>query len=212
MNIVIIDDDPLVSEALRTILETDRDVRVLSLGKDGSEALPLYEKFLPDILLMDIRMKNMTGLEAGEEVLSRYPDARILFLTTFSDDDYVIKALRMGAKGYLLKQKFESIVPSLKAVMAEQSVFGEEVIARLPLFRETSQRKAPALEEYRLTPRELEILSLIADGLSNKEIAEKLFISEGTVRNAISLQLEKLRLRSRTQLAIFYLKNTTESR
>jgi DNA-binding NarL/FixJ family response regulator len=212
MNIVIIDDDPLVSEALRTILETDRDVRVLSLGKDGSEALPLYEKFLPDILLMDIRMKNMTGLEAGEEVLSRYPDARILFLTTFSDDDYVIKALRMGAKGYLLKQKFESIVPSLKAVMAEQSVFGEEVIARLPLFRETSQRKAPALEEYRLTPRELEILSLIADGLSNKEIAEKLFISEGTVRNAISLLLEKLRLRSRTQLAIFYLKNTTESR
>lgn len=212
MNIVIIDDDPLVSEALRTILETDRDVRVLSLGKDGSEALPLYEKFLPDILLMDIRMKNMTGLEAGEEVLSRYPDARILFLTTFSDDDYVIKALRMGAKGYLLKQKFESIVPSLKAVMAEQSVFGEEVIARLPLFRETSQRTAPALEEYRLTPRELEILSLIADGLSNKEIAEKLFISEGTVRNAISLQLEKLRLRSRTQLAIFYLKNTTESR
>lgn len=209
MNIVIIDDDPLVSEALRTILEADRDVRVLSLGKDGSEALPLYEKFLPDILLMDIRMKNMTGLEAGEEVLSRYPDARILFLTTFSDDDYVIKALRMGAKGYLLKQKFESIVPSLKAVMAEQSVFGEEVIARLPLFRETSQRKAPALEEYRLTPRELEILSLIADGLSNKEITEKLFISEGTVRNAISLLLEKLRLRSRTQLAIFYLKSTS---
>ena len=212
MNIVIIDDDPLVSEALRTILETDPDVSVLALGKDGSDALPLYETFLPDVLLMDIRMKNVTGLEAGEEVLSRHPDARILFLTTFSDDDYVIKALRMGAKGYLLKQKFESIVPSLKAVMAEQSVFGEEIIARLPLFRESSQRKAPSLEEYKLTPRELEILALIADGLSNKEIAEKLFISEGTVRNAISLLLEKLRLKSRTQLAIFYLKNTSESR
>lgn len=212
MNIVIIDDDPLVSEALRTILEADPDVRVLALGKDGSDALPLYEQFKPDILLMDIRMKNVTGLEAGEEVLSRWPDARILFLTTFSDDDYVIKALRMGAKGYLLKQKFESIVPSLKAVMAEQSVFGEEIIARLPLFRESTQRKAPSLDEYRLTPRELEILSLIADGLSNKEISEKLFISEGTVRNAISLLLEKLRLKSRTQLAIFYLKNTSEPR
>jgi len=209
MNIVIIDDDPLVSEALRTILETDPDVSVLALGKDGSDALPLYETFLPDVLLMDIRMKNVTGLEAGEEVLSRHPDARILFLTTFSDDDYVIKALRMGAKGYLLKQKFESIVPSLKAVMAEQSVFGEEIIARLPLFRESSQRKAPSLEEYKLTPRELEILALIADGLSNKEVAEQLFISEGTVRNAISLLLEKLRLKSRTQLAIFYLKSTS---
>ncbi len=212
MNIVIIDDDPLVSEALRTILEADPDVKVLALGKDGADALPLYGKFRPDVLLMDIRMKNMTGIEAGEEVLSHHPDARILFLTTFSDDDYVIKALRMGAKGYLLKQKFESIVPSLKAVMAEQSVFGEEIIARLPLFREIGQRKMPSLDEYRLTPRELEILALIADGLSNKEIAEKLFISEGTVRNAISLLLEKLRLKSRTQLAIFYLKNTSESR
>jgi DNA-binding NarL/FixJ family response regulator len=212
MNIVIIDDDALVSEALRTILEADSDVKVLALGKDGADALPLYEKFRPDVLLMDIRMKNMTGIEAGEEVLSRHPDARILFLTTFSDDDYVIKALRMGAKGYLLKQKFESIIPSLKAVMAEQSVFGEEIIARLPLFRENSQKKTPSLEEYKLTPRELEILALIAEGLSNKEIAEQLFISEGTVRNAISLLLEKLRLKSRTQLAIFYLKNTSETR
>jgi len=210
MKVVIIDDDPLVSQSLRTILQTDPDVTVSAIGSDGEDALPLYEKYLPDILLMDIRMKKVTGLSAGETVLSKYPEARILFLTTFSDDDYIISALRMGAKGYLLKQKFESIVPSIKAVMAGQNVFGEDIIARLPHFMDSKPKESMTFTSMGITAKELTILELIADGCSNREIADHQYISEGTVRNAISVLLEKLHLKSRTQLAIFYLKNESE--
>jgi len=210
MKVVIIDDDPLVSQSLRTILQTDPDVTVSAIGSDGEDALPLYEKYHPDILLMDIRMKKVTGLSAGETVLSKYPEARILFLTTFSDDDYIISALRMGAKGYLLKQKFESIVPSIKAVMAGQNVFGEDIIARLPHFMDSKPKESMTFTSMGITAKELTILELIADGCSNREIADHQYISEGTVRNAISVLLEKLHLKSRTQLAIFYLKNESE--
>lgn len=210
MKVIIIDDDPLVSQALRTILQIDPDITVAALGSDGAEALPLYEEYHPDILLMDIRMQKITGLAAGEEVLSKYPDARILFLTTFSDDDYIIKALRMGAKGYLLKQNFESIAPSLKAVMAGQSVFGEDIIARLPLIQGTPQRQIASFTQMGVTAREYTLLSLLADGCSNREIAESLYMSEGTVRNAISVLLEKLHLKSRTQLVIFFLKSLSK--
>ena len=210
MKIIIIDDDPLVSQALKTILQSDPEVSVAAVGNDGDAALSLYREHQPDVLLMDIRMKNVTGITAGQSVLSLYPDARILFLTTFSDDDYIIKALRMGAKGYLLKQKFESIVPSLKAVMAGQNVFGEDIIARLPHFMEDKPKEMMNLSSFGITAKELTILALIADGCSNREIADQQFISEGTVRNAISVLLEKLHLKSRTQLAIFYLKNGFE--
>jgi len=210
MKVIIIDDDPLVSQALKTILQSDPEVSVAAVGNDGDVALALYREHQPDVLLMDIRMKNVTGIAAGQSVLSVYPDARILFLTTFSDDDYIIKALRMGAKGYLLKQKFESIVPSLKAVMAGQNVFGEDIIARLPHFMETKPKEMMNLSSFGITAKELTILALIADGCSNREIADQQFISEGTVRNAISVLLEKLHLKSRTQLAIFYLKNGFE--
>jgi len=210
MKVVIIDDDPLVSQSLRTILQTDPEVTVAALGSDGEDALALYQEHHPDVLLMDIRMKKVTGLTAGENILSLYPDARILFLTTFSDDDYIIKALRMGAKGYLLKQKFESIVPSLKAVMAGQNVFGEDIIARLPHFMDSRPKEQVNFAAMGITAKEQTILALIAEGCSNREIAEQQYISEGTVRNAISVLLEKLRLKSRTQLAIFYLKNAVD--
>ena len=206
MKVLIIDDDPLVSQALKTILETDADIMVPSVGSDGSDALPLYDAHQPDILLMDIRMKKVSGLSAGETVLAKYPDARIFFLTTFSDDDYIVKALRMGARGYLLKQNFDSIIPSLRAVMAGQSVFGEDIAARISFLHHATGKKPSLLSEYSLTQKEISILELIADGKSNREIAEHLYIGEGTLRNSISILLEKLGLKSRTQLAIFYLK------
>lgn len=210
MKVIIIDDDPLVAQALKTILQTDPEVFVAAVGSDGEDALTLYREHRPDILLMDIRMKRVTGLKAGEIVLAEYPDARILFLTTFSDDDYIIKALRMGAKGYLLKQNFDSIAPSLKTVMAGQNVYGDDIIARLPAFMNTKPKETAHLSELGVTQKEMTILGLIADGLSNREIADQQYISEGTVRNAISVLLEKLCLKSRTQLAIFYLKNVSE--
>jgi DNA-binding NarL/FixJ family response regulator len=207
MRVVIIDDDPLVAQALRTILQTDPDVRVVAMGSDGDQALPLYKDNLPDILLMDIRMKNVTGLTAGENILRVYPDARIFFLTTFADDEYIIKALRMGAKGYLLKQDFSSIVPALQAVLSGQSVFGKDIISRLPLITGKEPAEHVSLTGFGVTPKELSVLALIAQGFSNREISDQLFISDGTVRNMISVLLEKLSLKSRTQLAIFYLKH-----
>jgi DNA-binding NarL/FixJ family response regulator len=210
MKVILIDDDPLVAQALTTILQADPDVQIVAVGYDGDTALPLYRQHLPDVLLMDIRMKNVTGLVAGDSILSLYPDARILFLTTFSDDDYIIKALRMGAKGYLLKQKFESIVPSLKAVMSGQNVFGDDIIARLPHFIEKKPTEHLSLSSLGITAKEQIMLGLIAEGLSNREIADHEYMSEGTVRNAISVLLEKLHLKSRTQLAIFYLKNMSK--
>ena len=155
---------------------------------------------------MDIRMGEKTGIDAGKRIVANNPDAKILFLTTFADNEYIIEALKLGAKGYLLKQNFESIIPSVKAVYSGQNVYGEEIVAKLSYVSGTEGKKNP-LEEYDLTDRERDIIEKVADGLSNREIAEELFLGEGTVRNYLSIILEKLNLRDRTQLAIFYYKN-----
>ena len=205
MKIVIVDDDQLVASSLEIILGAEPEIEIAATGYSGQEAIELYQKHQPDILLMDSRMEGMTGLEAAEKILEREPEALILFLTTFSDDEYIVKALKMGAKGYLLKQDFASIAPALKAVKSGQSVFGGQIVSKLPNL--LSKKRAPDYESLGLSEREWEVTALVAEGLSNREIAEKLYLSEGTVRNYISTVLEKLQLRDRTQLAVFYLKN-----
>ena len=203
MKVLIIDDDKLVALSLKTILEADERVEVLGIGNSGAEAIELYEQYTPEILLMDIRMEGMTGLEAGQEILNRHADAKILFLTTFSDDEYIVKALHMGAKGYLLKQNFESIIPALLAVSGGQTVFGDEITEKLPTLLHTETHTLD-LSKHGITEKEMDIIHQVAEGLNNKEIAEALFLSEGTVRNYLSTILEKLELRDRTQLAVFY--------
>lgn len=203
MKVLIIDDDKLVSLSLKTILEADGRVDVVGIGNSGSDAITLYEEKQPEILLMDIRMEGMSGLEAGKIILEKYPEAKILFLTTFSDDEYIVKALHIGAKGYLLKQNFESIVPALLAVDNGQTVFGDEITGKLPTLLNQSTPSID-LDKFDITEKEMEIIKQVAEGLNNKEIAEALFLSEGTVRNYLSTILEKLNLRDRTQLAIFY--------
>lgn len=206
MNILLIDDDKLVCSSLEIILSADSEVKVVGKGHSGKEGIELYEKYQPDILLMDIRMENMTGLDAGEIILEKHPDAKILYLTTFLDDDYIIKALKIGAKGYILKQDFECILPSLKAVYAGQNIYGTEIVTKLPnLLNAATEKKS--FSEFGINPKEYDIIEQISEGLSNKEIADALYLSEGTVRNYISLILEKLQLRDRTQIAIFYYKN-----
>ncbi len=206
MNVLLVDDDKLVCSSLKIILSSDSEIQVTGTGNNGLEAIDLYQKLKPDILLMDIRMEKMTGLDAGEHIISLFPDAKILYLTTFPDDDYIIKALRIGAKGYLLKQDFECIIPSLKAVFMGQNVFGDEIITKLPkLIGKTTDDKT--LDKYGITEKEFDIITKISDGLSNREISDILFLSEGTIRNNISTILEKLNLRDRTQIAIFYYKN-----
>lgn len=202
MNIIVIDDDDLVALSLRTILENTGSITVAAMGSSGEEAISLYKAHQPDVMLMDIRMEGMSGLEAGENILRSLPDARILYLTTFSDDEYIIKALNMGAKGYILKQDFDSIAPALEAVMGGQTVFGSKIITKLPELMKPKERFDFAA--HGISDKEKEILELVAKGLSNKEIAGQLFLSEGTVRNYISSLLDKLMLRDRTQLAVFY--------
>lgn len=207
MNVLIIDDDQLVSFSLKTILEASGQVNIAGIGDSGAAAIELYESVRPDILLMDIQMEGMSGLDAGAQILRAHPEAKILFLTTFSDDEYIVKALRMGAKGYILKQNFNSIVPALLAIEGGQNVFGDEITGKLPTLMsavsDTSQ-----YEKYDISEREQNIISLVAEGLNNREIAEKLYLSEGTVRNYLSHILEKLGLRDRTQLAVFYYRGT----
>lgn len=206
MRILIIDDDQLVSLSLKTILGAQTEIEVVGTGNSGQEGIDLYRQTQPDILLMDIRMGDMTGLEAAEIILQEFPQALIIFLTTFLDNDYVIHSLKIGAKGYILKQNFESIVPAIKAVQVGQSVFGEQIVSLMPNL--LSAKSADNRIDDCLSQREQTILAEIAEGLNNKEIAEKLFLSEGTVRNYISTMLDKLQLRDRTQLAIYYYKNS----
>ena len=202
MKIVIVDDDCLVTEALKTILQINEDVEVAATGIDGEDACRLYRQYCPDVLLMDIRMKGMNGLEASEHILQEYPEAKILLLTTFLDDEYIVKALRLGAKGYLLKQDYASILPALQAVNLGQTVFGKEIISKIPdLIRKEEKFD---YSSYGINEREQEIIRLIADGYSNREIAAELFLSEGTIRNYLSAILDKLQLRDRTQVAVFY--------
>lgn len=202
INVAIVDDDVLVAAALKTILEADETITVSGTGSDGREAVRIYQKFHPDVLLMDIRMKDMNGLDASEQLLAVYPDAKILLLTTFSDDEYIVKALKFGVKGYLLKQDYGSIIPAIKAVYTGQTVFGNEIISRIPDLLE--HKDAFLYKDFEIGEREYNIIALVAEGLSNREIARELHLSEGTVRNYLSGILDKLNLRDRTQLAIFY--------
>lgn len=206
MRIIIIDDDRLVATSLRAILEAEDEIDVAGVGSCGADAIALAASLHPDVVLMDIRMQEMSGLAAAERILEMDKAAKILFLTTFSDDEYIVRAIRIGAKGYLLKQDFASIAPALRAVGAGQNVFGGQITNRLSDLM--LGKKQTDIKALGVCEREWEIAGLVAEGLSNREIAEKLYLSDGTVRNYISSILEKLNLRDRTQLAVFYLKNT----
>ncbi len=204
MKIVIVDDDILVTGALKTILETGEDIDVAGTGRDGGDAVKLYREHEPDVLLMDIRMQKVGGLEAAKQIMEEYPEARILLLTTFADDEYIVKALKYGVKGYLLKQDYQSILPAIRAVYTGQTVFGTEIVSKIPQL--LHEKKSFDGKAFDISEKELQVISLVAEGCSNKEIAERLFLSEGTVRNYISNILDKMGLRDRTQLAVYYLK------
>lgn len=211
ISVCIVDDDPFVTTSLATILGAETDVRVAGEAHDGEEAAALYERERPDVLLMDIQMPNVGGLDAAGRILAAHPEARIVFLTTFSDDEYIVRALRLGAKGYLIKQEVATIAPALRTVMAGQSVLGTEVLDRMDALVSKSSSLARSgaaqgtwVQGEGLTERERAIVEKVAEGLDNKEIAAALYLSEGTVRNHISTVLQKLDLKNRTQLAVSY--------
>ena len=202
MRIMIVDDDPLVTQSLKIILEKDGDIEVPSLCGSGREAVAAYPEVKPDVVLSDIRMEDMDGLAATSEILALDPEAKVILLTTFLDDEYINQALKVGAKGYILKQDCASLADAVRAVAGGQTVFGGKIVERLPDLLNRSE--SFSWEEFDITPKERELVELVAEGLSNKEIAQKMFLGEGTVRNMISSVLSKLDLRDRTQLACFY--------
>lgn len=169
MRIVIIDDDKLVALSLKTILESTGKVEILAIGNSGEEAIELYREYRPEVMLMDIRMNGMSGLEAGEKILSTDSEAKILYLTTFSDDEYIVRAINLGAKGYILKQDYEGIAPALEAVVRGQSVFGKKVIDRIPAL--SARERTLTIARYGLSEKEAELIELIAQGMNNKEIS-----------------------------------------
>lgn len=228
MRVAIIDDDALVCESLGIILGAEEDIEVAGTGTDGDAAVRLYAEAEPDIVLMDIQMPGRNGLSAAQEILRRDPTARIVFLTTFSDDEYIVRALALGARGYLIKQDVAAVAPALRAVMGGQSVLEGEVLARVSRINAPASSAPAASAPLKgaqcaasaaasspapsrpadpfacLTEREREVAELIADGLDNREIAQAAYLSEGTVRNHISTILSKLHLKNRTQIAIAY--------
>ena len=205
MRVIVVDDDAIVVRSLSTILGAEPDIEVAGTGTSGEEAVSLFSACEPDVVLMDIQMPGGDGLSAAEKILAADPAARVVFLTTFSDDDYIVRALRLGARGYLIKQDVATIAPALRSVMAGQSVLEGEVLARAAELSASAQRPQREEPEMRgLTEREREVVRAIADGMSNAEVAAALYMSEGTVRNHISAILAKLGLRNRTQIAVYY--------
>lgn len=169
IRVVVVDDDPLVTESLRTILDLSQEIHVLNTGNSAAEAVNLYLQEHPDVLLTDIRMGESTGIEAAKEIFKQAPDAVILLLTTFSDDEYIREALQIGVKGYLIKQDLASIVPAIKAVYNGQTVFGTEIAGKLAsILTSQAPQTQPTIE---LSEREESILIAVANGKNNKEIA-----------------------------------------
>ena len=213
MRIAIVDDDPIVCQSLETILTATGTAEVLWMANDGDAAVRRYFETpasRPDVLLIDIQMPGTSGLDAAREILATDQAARILFLTTFADQSYIAQAMGLGAKGYLIKQDVAAVGPALQAVMAGQVVLGAEVLGKLtertpdPADSDDSRDTADSIEGL-LGEREREITALVAEGLDNRDIAARLFLSEGTVRDRISAILDKLGLTNRTQLAILWL-------
>lgn len=206
MRILILDDDAIVCQSLATILSAQGDIEVVATCTEADQAVRRFDETLPDVALLDIRMPGDDGITAARAIRAAHPDARVVFLTTFSDDEYVKSALALGARGYLIKQDVEKIAPALRSVMAGQCVLEGAVLERATsgdLRARVPDERALAM----LSAREVDVVRLVADGLANAEIAACLCLSEGTVRNHISAALAKLGVQNRTQLAVYYHKH-----
>jgi DNA-binding NarL/FixJ family response regulator len=208
IKILIVDDQTLMREGLKTILSLEEDMEVVGLAENGIAAIELSNKLMPDVILMDIRMPEMNGVESTKEIKRIYPNIKIIILTTFDDDEFIIEALSHGASAYFLKDlPSDSLISSIRDAHKGVILMQPEIIAKLmaSITAKTNVSNSSD-EEYqglnKLTKREAEIYVLIKEGLSNKEIAIKLFITEGTVKNYVSIIYDKLNVKDRTK-AIF---------
>ncbi|WP_160674691.1 response regulator transcription factor [Clostridium sp. C8-1-8] len=203
IRLLICDDDALIRESLRIILSMDKEIEVIDVAENGLKALDVCIKNKIDIALLDVRMPVMNGVEAAREIISK-TSSKVIILTTFDEDEYIKEALRNGASGYILKNNPpDKIINTIKLVASGNSVMEESVFNK---FKENMVSDREQIDTSMFTEREIEVIKAISEGLSNKEIASKLFISEGTVKNYITNILNKTGLSHRTQIAIYYIK------
>jgi DNA-binding NarL/FixJ family response regulator len=208
IRILLVDDQQLLRQGIKLLLELEPGLQVVGEANNGQEALELFERLKPDVTLMDIRMPVLDGVAATQQLRQRWPDSKIIILTTFDDETYVFEGLRAGALGYLLKDvSSQELAQAIRTVNAGGALI-EPSVARKVL-AEFSRLAAPAAPRSKedsqieaLSERELEILRLVASGLSNRQIAERLFLAEGTVKNYISTIFQKLGVQDRTQAVL----------
>lgn len=209
--VMLVDDQQLIRQGLKTLLDLEDDITIVSDADNGQTALKLLEQLannnqLPTVVLMDMRMPIMDGVAATTEIVARYPTIQVLVLTTFDDDDLVAKAMAVGAKGYLLKDTpSEELAQAIRTVAKGYSQFGPGILEKMLSGKQSPDVDIPA-GFNELTPREKEVLRLIGTGANNREIAETLFLSEGTVKNHVTRLLGRLGLRDRTQAALLAVK------
>lgn len=208
IRILIADDQRLVREGIASLLDIQDDIEVVGTAINGDEVVQLAEETNPDVILMDVRMPDRDGIEASRDIMGSHPDVHILMLTTFDDEEYIIKSLQAGARGYLLKDMpAEDLAQAVRMTTAGIAPFAPTVTDKLLPYIQNVQHQAPVPAEkpveHNLTDRELDVLRLIATGATNKEIAAELVLSEGTVKNHVSSILTRLGLRDRIQAALY---------
>ncbi|MEI6442524.1 MAG: response regulator transcription factor [Nostocales cyanobacterium ELA583] len=204
ITILLVDDQSLIRQGLKALLELETDIEIVGEAENGQIAINLVKELQPNVILMDIRMPIMDGVAATKEISHHFPHSKILILTTFDDDEYVKAAIQNGAMGYLLKDTpSEELAVAIRAVDKGYSQLGPGIVKKLMTqFLGTPPQLSVPANLAELTPREKEVLRLIAIGDNNREIAQKLYISEGTVKNHVTNILNRLNLRDRTQAAI----------
>jgi DNA-binding NarL/FixJ family response regulator len=206
IKLLIVDDQRLMREGLHTLLEMEPDLEVAGEAEDGLDALEQYAALQPDVVLMDIRMPNLDGVQATQRLRQRWPEARVIILTTFDDDAYVFDGLRAGALGYLLKDvSGDELAEAIRKVASGGALIEPSVTRKvLAEFARLAEPVLPPVERLPtpLSERELEVLRLLAQGASNKQIATQLYLAEGTVKNYISTIFDKLNVEDRTQAAL----------
>jgi DNA-binding NarL/FixJ family response regulator len=203
IRVLVVDDQTMVRAGFRLLLADEPDIEVVAEASNGRDAVAQAARFRPDVVLMDIRMPEMDGLEATRRILATDTDARVLILTTFDLDDYVFEALRAGASGFVLKDEPpEQLLAAVRTIAAGEALLSPSVTRRVIKRFATVRRQAPPAAVADLTPRELEVLRLITRGLSNAEIGAELFISDTTVKTHVTRLLQKLDLRDRAQAIV----------
>lgn len=208
IKLVIADDDALIRESLKIILSYDKEIEVVDTFENGKDLVDFLLENKIHIALVDVRMPLINGVKATLEI-SQKTETKVIILTTFDEDEYIREGIKNGAKGYLLKNtKPDKIIETIKLVNSGIAVIQEEILNKISNNLITSIDKKERADENIFTERELDVMKAVSEGLSNKEISKKLYISEGTVKNYITAILQKTNLTHRTQIAIYYIKKT----